>query len=141
MTVKIKSWSYLVCTWFALNFWTGRPRQNGRSLSTIPGSIAGDYGTLDPHLARMYSLTLRLTYAKHISVMRVYSTKQVAELVGVHWVTLHHWLKAKKVSCSMAFPMNGRTFRGWTDEDIALLRKYKEGNYRKGRGRKKKAKH
>ena len=71
--------------------------------------------------------------------MKTYSTKQVARLIGIHWVTLHHWLTAKKVKPSIAVPINGRTLWRWTEKDLKIVRKYKEANYRKGRGRKKRA--
>ena len=70
--------------------------------------------------------------------MKTYSTRQAAELIGIHWVTLHHWLAGRKVKPSIAIPLNGRTLWRWTKKDISAVRKYKESNYRKGRGRKKK---
>ena len=72
--------------------------------------------------------------------MKTYSTKQAARLVGIHWVTLHHWLAAKKVRASQAFPIDGRKYWRGTEHDVARVRKYKEKFYRKGRGPKPKAK-
>lgn len=58
-------------------------------------------------------------------------------MVGVHWTSLHRWLRAKVIRPSVAVPMNGRTLWRWTDEDVERVRKYKGAHYRKGRGRKK----
>ena len=72
--------------------------------------------------------------------MKTYSTKRVARMVGIHWTTLHRWLAAKKVRSARSTPMDGRTLWRWTETDVKRIRKYKAANYRKGRGRKKKAK-
>ena len=72
---------------------------------------------------------------------RTYSTQEVAELVGIHRLTLQEWLSAGKVRPSHAIPMKGgRTLWRWTQADVRKVRKFKATNYRKGRGRKKKAK-
>jgi predicted site-specific integrase-resolvase len=72
--------------------------------------------------------------------MKTFSTRQVAELVGIEFGTLHRWLRAGKVKASQGVPMNGsgRTLWRWTDKDVSAAKKYKLENYRKGRGRKKK---
>jgi hypothetical protein len=68
------------------------------------------------------------------------STQQAAKRIGIHWVTLHRWLAAKKIRPSVAVPIDGgRTLWRWTEKDIAKLEKLKQGTYRKGRGRKLKA--
>ena len=72
--------------------------------------------------------------------MKTYSTKQAAQLVGIHWVTLHRWLAGGKVKASEIIRMNGATFWRWTESDVLKVRKYKQENYRKGRGRKPKPK-
>jgi len=69
--------------------------------------------------------------------MRTYSTRHVAKLVGIHWVTLRRWLSAGKVRPSRGVPLNGKTLWRWTDADVGRLRKYKAKHYNK-RGRKKK---
>ncbi|HLY59837.1 MAG TPA: hypothetical protein VKV95_03635 [Terriglobia bacterium] len=69
--------------------------------------------------------------------MQTYSTKQAAALAGIHWVTLHRWLRDKKVRPSIAIPIDGRTLWRWTAADVKRVRKYKTAHYRKGRGRKK----
>jgi len=71
---------------------------------------------------------------------RNYSTQQVAKMVGIHWMTLHRWLASGVVRPSIGVPMNGRTLWRWTDRDLERVRKYKQENYRKGRGRKSKSK-
>ena len=72
--------------------------------------------------------------------MRTYSTKQVAKLAGIHWVTLHRWLSAGKVRASRPVPINGRTLWRWTEADVKKVRKYKAAHYWEGRGVKKKSK-
>jgi hypothetical protein len=85
-------------------------------------------------------VTSRPKYAIYTSV-RTYSTQQAAEKIGIHWVTLHRWLAAKKIRPTIAVPMDGgRTLWRWTEKDIAKLEKVKKTTYRKGRGRKPKAK-
>lgn len=68
--------------------------------------------------------------------MRSHSTREAAGLVGVDLATLHRWLKAGKVRPSIAVPMDGRTLWRWTDADVRKVRKFKDANYCKGRGRK-----
>jgi excisionase family DNA binding protein len=68
--------------------------------------------------------------------IKTMSTKQVAKLVGVHWMTLYRWLSEKKVRPSVMVRLNGRVIHRWTAEDVSRVRKYKLANYRKGRGRK-----
>lgn len=71
--------------------------------------------------------------------MRTYSTREAAQLIGIHFVTLHHWLSTKKVRPSIAVPIGGgRTLWRWTNGDLKRVRRYKEANYGKGRGRQKK---
>jgi hypothetical protein len=68
--------------------------------------------------------------------MQTYSTKQAANLAGIHWVTLFRWLAAEKVRPSVAIPLDGRTLWRWTEADVKQVRRYKTKFYRKGRGRK-----
>jgi DNA-binding transcriptional MerR regulator len=65
-----------------------------------------------------------------------YSTAQAARKVGIGRQTLHRWIRDGSVSPPGKRKVAGVTVRIWTAEDIERLRKYKEGNYRKGRGRK-----
>jgi transposase-like protein len=69
---------------------------------------------------------------------RTYSTEQVARKVGIHWTTLHRWLRLRRIRPSITFPLDGRTLWRWTDRDVEKVRSYKLRHYRKGRGRKKK---
>jgi hypothetical protein len=68
-----------------------------------------------------------------------YSTVQVAQMVGVDKQTLLRWLWARKIPEPKHFANGGQKIRLWTDRDVKNARKYKEENYRKGRGRKKNA--
>ncbi len=72
--------------------------------------------------------------------MVTYSTKQVAKLVGIHRVTLQHWLAAGKVRASRSLPSNGGTLWRWTGADVKKVKKYKAAHYWEGRGQKKKKK-
>lgn len=72
--------------------------------------------------------------------MRTYSTAEVADKVGVHKVTLIRWLLDRKVEEPRRVSQVGQVLRIWTDRDVERVRKYKEQNYRKGRGRKPKRK-
>jgi excisionase family DNA binding protein len=74
------------------------------------------------------------------SVMRTYSTAQVARMLGVHKVTLKRWLISGKVREPKRIGNGGIQARIWTDRDVERLRKFKQENYRKGRGRKPKPK-
>jgi len=65
-----------------------------------------------------------------------YSTAQAARKLGIGRQTLHRWIREGNVSPPRKQKVAGVTVRIWTAEDIERLRKYKEGNYRKGRGRK-----
>jgi hypothetical protein len=68
--------------------------------------------------------------------MKTYSTRQVAAMIGIHWVTLRRWLVDKKVRPSVVIPLDGRTLWRWTKADVEVARQYKAEFYRKGRGRK-----
>jgi len=61
-------------------------------------------------------------------------------MVGVHWTTVHRWLRAGRIQASVLVPMEGRTLYRWTGSDVEKVRKYKATHYRKGRGRKKSSK-
>ena len=67
-----------------------------------------------------------------------YSTLQVAQIIGVDKQTLLRWLWAGKVAEPKLYESGGIKLRFWTDGDVERIRLYKETNYRKGRGRKKK---
>jgi excisionase family DNA binding protein len=64
------------------------------------------------------------------------STQDVAKQVGINRVTLERWLSSGKVKAPKTVRFGKNEFRNWTAEDVARVRKHKEANYRKGRGRK-----
>ncbi|MGO9306149.1 MAG: MerR family transcriptional regulator [Candidatus Korobacteraceae bacterium] len=67
-----------------------------------------------------------------------YSTSEVALQIGVTKRTLFRWLRDGKIAEPRRIEYPGIISRVWNRQDIEQLRKYKEQNYRKGRGRKKK---
>jgi hypothetical protein len=67
-----------------------------------------------------------------------YSTAQIAHMVGVDKQTLLRWIWVGKIPEPRYFENGGQKIRLWTDNDLKKVRTYKEANYRKGRGRKKK---
>src|ERR1700733_2225891 len=81
-------------------------------------------------------LTRQYKYAIRNSVMKSYSTVQVARMIGVHKVTLQRWLLDGKLREPRRISNGGVDARVWTDRDVERARKYKQENYRKGRGRK-----
>ena len=66
------------------------------------------------------------------------STLQVAKTVGVHKRTLLGWLYTGKIAEPVRENFGGQDVRLWTEDDVQQARTFKEANYRKGRGRKKK---
>jgi predicted site-specific integrase-resolvase len=69
--------------------------------------------------------------------MDTYSTKQVAEMVGVNRVTLQRWLLSGKIAEPKRVNVGGVEVRVWNARDVARVQEYKDEQYRKGRGRKK----
>ena len=59
-------------------------------------------------------------------------------LLGIHKRTLLAWLYAGKIREPKRLTNAGQDVRLWSERDIQRVRQYKESNYRKGRGRKKK---
>ena len=51
------------------------------------------------------------------------STRQVAKLVGVHWQTLHAWIRDGKVKAPKVQTVGGLSVRNWTDRGVARLRR------------------
>jgi hypothetical protein len=68
--------------------------------------------------------------------MKSYSTLQVARMLGVHKVTLQRWLLDGKLAEPRRIKNGGLDARVWTDRDVERAKKFKQENYRKGRGRK-----
>ncbi len=65
----------------------------------------------------------------------IYYTKQVAEMIGIHRITLQRWLLDGKIKEPKRGNVGGMDVRLWTARDVQRARKYKEEFYRKGRGR------
>ncbi len=61
-------------------------------------------------------------------------------MLGVHKVTLQRWLLDSKVREPRKVRIGSIESRIWTDRDVERVRKYKQENYCKGRGRKPKRK-
>jgi predicted DNA-binding transcriptional regulator AlpA len=72
--------------------------------------------------------------------MKVYSTGQVMKIVGISRTTLLQWLKNGKIPEPRKMTNVGMVARIWNDRDVERLKKHKQENYRKGRGRKPKPK-
>jgi excisionase family DNA binding protein len=72
--------------------------------------------------------------------MASYSTSEAAKKCKVHHITLQRWVSDGKVPAPRKTRVGGVTVRLWTDSDLEWVRKYKQENYRKGRGRKPKPK-
>jgi excisionase family DNA binding protein len=69
--------------------------------------------------------------------MKSLSTSEVARLVGVHKRTLLGWLYSGKIREPERMAQGGQDVRLWSEQDVLNVHRYKESNYRKGRGRKK----
>ena len=57
-------------------------------------------------------------------------------MIGINRVTLQRWLIDGKVREPKKVRAGRVEVRIWTGRDVARVRKYKQENYRKGRGRK-----
>lgn len=66
--------------------------------------------------------------------MTRYSTPTVARTVGTGKRTLLRSLYEKKISEPRRSSEGGQEIRLWNHRDVERVRKYKEANYRKGRG-------
>ena len=80
-----------------------------------------------------------IEYATYSGVSTL-STAGVAREVGIDRVTLERWISSGKVKMPKLIQIGNRAFRNWTDRNVEKVRKYKQENYRKGRGRKPKPK-
>ncbi len=74
--------------------------------------------------------------------MNIYSTKRVAQMVGISLATLHRWLlySEPRLREPRRMKNGGINIRIWTPRDVERVRKYKAAHYLKERGRKKKGK-
>jgi excisionase family DNA binding protein len=68
------------------------------------------------------------------------STLDVARQVGISRATLERWIASGNIPAPKMIKFGRDEFRNWTGEDVERVRKYKQKNYRKGRGRKPKSK-
>jgi len=57
--------------------------------------------------------------------MRTHSTKQLAKLVGVHWITLLRWAAAGQIKPSQVIRLNSAKIYCWTDADVEKVRRFK----------------
>lgn len=74
----------------------------------------------------------------HIGI-GVYSTVEVARIIGVNKTTLLRWLYASRLAEPKHVTYAGQDLRMWTEDDLKRAKRHKEQNYRKGRGRKKRS--
>jgi len=72
--------------------------------------------------------------------MKVLSTQHVIKQVGVSRSTLERWLASGKLKKPKTVTFGKSEFRSWTVSDLERVQRYKQKNYRKGRGRKPKPK-
>jgi len=75
-----------------------------------------------------------------VVAMSPMSTQQVAKAVGVNRVTLERWLSTGKVKQPKMVRIGHGTFRQWNQADVDRILRFKQENYRKGRGRRRKPK-
>jgi hypothetical protein len=85
-------------------------------------------------------LTGQEKYAIGYDMKQTYSTAEAARMIGINRVTLQRWLIDGKVKEPKKVRTGGVEVRVWTDRDVERVRKHKQENYRKGRGRKPKSK-
>jgi predicted site-specific integrase-resolvase len=72
--------------------------------------------------------------------MKVLSTLLIIKQIGVSRSTLERWLASGKLKKPKTVKFGKSEFRSWTVSDLERVQKYKQKNYRKGRGRKPKPK-
>lgn len=72
--------------------------------------------------------------------MATYSTPEAARKCGIHHITLQRWVSEGRIKAPRLQRIGGVVVRLWDDRDVERVRKYKQENYRKGRGRKPKRK-
>jgi len=72
--------------------------------------------------------------------MKSYSTPEAARKCGIHHITLQRWISQRRISAPRKIRVGGVVVRLWTEDDLERVRRYKKQSYRKGRGRKPRAK-
>jgi hypothetical protein len=65
------------------------------------------------------------------SEMKPLPTSEVVRLLGVHPITLEHWLRSNPELKPKALRIGGRVVRLWTMKDVARLKRFK-ANQRRG---------
>jgi excisionase family DNA binding protein len=68
------------------------------------------------------------------------STLDIARQVGISRATLERWIANGNIPAPKMIRFGRDEFRNWKPKDVQRVRKYKQENYRKGRGRKPKSK-
>ena len=72
---------------------------------------------------------------------KVYSTVQVARLIGISSNTLHRWIREKRVKAPpIQSLLDMQAVRVWTEEDVKELMKFKSEHFWGRGGRKKRRK-
>jgi transposase len=84
-------------------------------------------------------LTPQLKYDS-VHVVKQFSTPEVARMAGISIVTLERWLASGRLESPKRLCVGARVVRLWNEKDVERVRKHKQENYRKGRGRKLKSK-
>jgi hypothetical protein len=62
-----------------------------------------------------------------------FTTRQVAEIVGISRATLQEWIATKQVEAP-SLPAPGLGVRLWSEADVRRVKAYAQTFYRKGRG-------
>ncbi len=85
-------------------------------------------------IGQISAITTRMSHT------RIYSTSEVAHVVGVHKGTLVRWLLAGRLAEPRRSSFAGTALRLWSERDLQRVKAFKAANYRiatvKGRGRK-----
>jgi hypothetical protein len=68
------------------------------------------------------------------------TTANAAREAGIHLATLQRWIAAGKIKAPKPSLIGAVGYRLWSKMDVASLKRVKQEIYRKGRGRKTKAK-
>jgi excisionase family DNA binding protein len=71
---------------------------------------------------------------------KLYSTREAAAAIRITRQTLQNWIAEGKIRPPKAMILGSAKVRLWTQQDVDRVRKYKEENFRKGRGPKPKRK-
>jgi len=75
-----------------------------------------------------------------VFMSRRLTTAEAARAVGTTRVTLQKWIRSGRVKAPKVTLLDGHAVRFWSPADVRRLQQVKDKTYRRGRGRKKKAK-